>query len=82
MIHEFNLPVEVETDLGIGIVWYVKYNGVHMNDEYTVILKTGEVRHFTTTQIRITKNYTYNINTETNERKTNQETAMDGEGNL
>jgi len=62
MIFEPSNPISCVTPLGDGYVWYIKTNGFLENDEVTVILmKSGEVKHFTTGQIKIWHNGTYNI---------------------
>lgn len=51
------------TDLGDGYILYIKENGMLENDEVAVVLgKSGIVRHFTTNQIKIWRNSTYDIN--------------------
>lgn len=56
-------PIPVVTEMGDGYVLYVKENGMLENDEFAVVLSaTGIVRHFTSTQIKIWRNGTYNIN--------------------
>ena len=67
MIHEFKNPIPCVTPLGDGYCWYVKENGFLENDEITVILcESGEVKHFTTSQIKIWHNATYGIKKSTN----------------
>ena len=62
MIYEPNHPTPCVTPLGDGYVWYIKSNGFLENDEITVILcNSGEVKHFTTDQIKIWHNETYKI---------------------
>jgi len=62
MIYEPKYPIPCVTPLGDGYVWYIKSNGFLENDEITVILcNTGEVKHFTTDQIKIWHNETYKI---------------------
>lgn len=62
MIYEFKNPVPCVTPLGEGYVWYVKPNGILENDELTVILcDSGDIRHFTTNQVKIHSNSTYEI---------------------
>jgi hypothetical protein len=62
MIHELKKPLPVTTPLGNGWVWYVKDNGMFENDEVTVIMfDGGEVKHFTTAQIKAWHNETYDI---------------------
>lgn len=61
-IYEPKNPTPVVTDLGDGYVWYIKSNGMLENDEVAVILtESGEVKHFTTAQIKIFYNATYGI---------------------
>lgn len=53
------------TPLGEGWIWYIKDNGMFENDEVTVILmEGGGIRHFTTDQIKIYQNMTYDIKKE------------------
>ena len=62
MIYEPRNPTPCTTPLGDGYVWYIKQNGMLENDEVTVILNDGgEVKHFTTSQIKIWHNQTYRI---------------------
>jgi hypothetical protein len=62
MIHEPKNPIPCATPLGDGYVWYIKSNGFLENDEVAIILVNGgEVKHFTTDQIRIWNNGTYKI---------------------
>jgi hypothetical protein len=63
MIYEPTNPTPCITPLGDGYVWYVKTNGFLENDEVAVILcNGGEVKHFTTNQIKIGHNATYGVN--------------------
>lgn len=66
-IYAFDQPIPVNTDLGSGYILYVKSNGMYQNDEFCVVLENGDLRHFITTQLKIQRNETYNINT-ANER--------------
>ena len=62
IIFEPKNPVPCVTPLGDAYVWYIKSNGFLENDEVTcILLSTGQVRHFTTDQIRIWHNETYDI---------------------
>lgn len=62
MLFEPTKLVPCTTPLGDAYVWYVKCNGFLENDEVTCILiNGGEVKHFTTDQIRIWHNGTYKI---------------------
>lgn len=62
MIHECNRPIPCTTPLGDGYVWYISSNGLYENDEFTIVLcANGEVRHFTSDQVKIWYNATYGI---------------------
>lgn len=59
----FDFPVPVSTPLGHGYILYVKSNPIYNNDEITCVLfETGEIKHFTSDMIFVTKNSTYSIN--------------------
>lgn len=63
IIHEFENPIPVTTDLGDGYILYVRSNGMFENDEFCCVLKEdGSVRYFLATQIKIWFNATYGIN--------------------
>jgi hypothetical protein len=65
MIHEPKNPIPVSTPMGDGFVLYIKDNGMHENDVWTVVLKdSGKVIHLLTNQIRIYFNNTYEIKKE------------------
>jgi hypothetical protein len=52
----------VITPLGDGYILYITPAGMLENDEITVVLsKGGEIRHFTSDQVRVWKNSTYGI---------------------
>lgn len=62
MIFEPKNPIPVVTPEGDGYVLYIKENGMHENDVWTVVLKdSGRVLHFLTNQIKIYNNNTYDI---------------------
>ena len=62
MIYEFRDPIPVATPLGNGYVLYVKENGMWENDVFTVVLEEGGgIKHFTSEQVKVWKNATYNI---------------------
>jgi hypothetical protein len=62
MIHEFNNPVPVVTELGDGYVWYVTTGGTWENDIFTVVLELdGRILHFRSDQIKMHKNGTFDI---------------------
>jgi hypothetical protein len=55
-------PIPVTTPLGDGYILYITPAGMLENDEITVVLsKGGEIRHFTSDQVRVWKNSTYGI---------------------
>jgi hypothetical protein len=62
MIYEFRNPVPVITPLGDGYILYVKENGMWENDIFTVVLENGGlIKHFTSDQVKVWHNATYNI---------------------
>lgn len=62
MIHECNKPIPCKTPLGDGYVWYIANGGMWENDIFTVVLCIGgEVKHFTSDQVRIWHNETFGI---------------------
>ena len=64
MIHEFRNPIPVETDLGYGMLMYVRDGGTFCNDVFAVVLdKDGIIRHMTTDQFRLVRNDTFTIRT-------------------
>ena len=55
-------PIPVKTHLGDGYILYITPGGMFENDEITVVLLNGgEIRHFTSDQVRVWKNSTYEI---------------------
>ena len=64
MIYEFRNPIPVETDLGYGMLMYVRDGGTFSNDVFAVVLdKDGVIRHMTTDQFRLVRNDTFTIRT-------------------
>jgi hypothetical protein len=64
MIYEFRNPIPVETDLGYGMLMYVRDGGTFSNDIFAVVLdKDGIIRHMTTDQFRLVRNDTFTIRT-------------------
>ena len=64
MIYEFRNPMPVETDLGYGMLVYVRDGGTFSNDVFAVALdKDGIIRHMTTDQFRLVRNDTFCIRT-------------------
>jgi hypothetical protein len=65
MIHEFRNPIPVKTELGYGILLYVRDGGTYCNDIFAVVLeKDGMIRHMRTDQFRIIPNDTFDIKDE------------------
>jgi hypothetical protein len=63
-IYEFRNPIPVETDLGYGMLMYVRDGGTFSNDIFAVVLdKDGVIRHMTTDQFRLVRNDTFTIRT-------------------
>jgi hypothetical protein len=57
-----NRPIPVVTPLGDGYILYITPNGFLENDEITVVLSNGgEIKHFSSDQVRVWKNSTYGI---------------------
>ncbi|NBR32750.1 MAG: hypothetical protein EBT84_11410 [Sphingomonadaceae bacterium] len=64
MIHEFRNPMPVETELGYGMLIYVRDGGSFCNDVFAIVLdKDGVIRHMTTDQFKLVRNDTFNIRT-------------------
>lgn len=61
MIHEFRNPMPVETDLGYGMLVYVRDGGSFANDVFAVVLHDGRLRHFSSEQFRFLQNNTFDI---------------------
>jgi hypothetical protein len=55
-------PIPVTTPLGDGYILYITERGIFENDEITVVLlKGGDIKHFTSDQVKVWKNSTYEI---------------------
>lgn len=55
-------PIPVTTPLGDGYILYITPGGMLENDEITVVLLNGgHIKHFTSDQVRVWKNSTYEI---------------------
>jgi len=62
MIYEFRNPMPVETDLGYGMLIYVRDGGTFSNDVFACVLdKDGVIRHFMTDQFKLVRNDTFGI---------------------
>lgn len=65
MIYEFRNPMPVETDLGYGMMIYVRDGGTFSNDVFAIVLdEDGIIRHFTSDQFRLVRNDTFQIRTQ------------------
>lgn len=59
---EFQKPIPVVTPLGDGYAIYVTSYGMFEDDEWCVALTVdGQIRHFTSSQIKLWQNQTYGI---------------------
>jgi hypothetical protein len=65
MIYEFRNPMPVETELGYGMMIYVRDGGTFANDVFAIVLDNdGVIRHFTTDQFKLVRNDTFDIRTQ------------------
>jgi len=62
-IHEIQQFIWLETPLGDGQALFLLDNGPHENVTFIVALqKDGQLKHFTSEQVKLCPNYTYGIN--------------------
>jgi hypothetical protein len=62
MMLEFSKPIPCTTPLGDAYGIYATDSGMFENDTWTCVLKNGgDVKHFTTNEIRISHNGTFDI---------------------
>ena len=62
MIYEFRNPMPVETELGYGMLVYVRDGGTFSNDIFAIVLDNdGVIRHMTTDQFKFVRNDTFEI---------------------
>ena len=62
MIYEFRNPLPVETEIGYGLVLYVRDGGTFSNDVFAIVLeKDGVLRHFRSGQFRFLPNPTFDV---------------------
>lgn len=62
MIHEFNKPIPVKTEIGYGYLLYVQSAGTFCNDIFAIVLeKDGVIRHMLTNQFAVIQNDTFDI---------------------
>ena len=65
MIYEFRNPMPVETELGYGMMIYVRDGGTFANDVFAIVLDNdGVIRHFTSDQFKLVRNDTFDIRTQ------------------
>jgi len=63
VIHEIQQTIWVNTPKGIGHALFIIDYGIHQNTVWVVCLKeTGNILHFDSNQLTVTKNYTLEIN--------------------
>lgn len=58
---ELENPIEVTTPHGEGLCIIVADYGVHLNTCWVVILTDGSIKHYTSEQIKVARNYTFNL---------------------
>jgi hypothetical protein len=64
MFHEFRNPMPVETNLGYGMLIYVRDGGSFSNDVFAIVIdEDGIIRHMTTDQFKLLRNDTFGIRT-------------------
>jgi hypothetical protein len=62
MLYEFRNPMPVETNLGYGLLVYVRDGGAFSNDVFAIVSEVdGKLRHFRSGQFRFLPNPTFDI---------------------
>jgi len=62
VIYEFRNPMPVETEIGYGMLIYVRDGGTFSNDVFAVVLDhDGVLRHFASDQFKFVRNDTFGI---------------------
>ena len=65
MIHELRQPLEAETELGhVWLIIFIDYGPLENSVFVGVIKSTGEIKHFSSNQVKLLKNNTFDIRTE------------------
>jgi len=65
MIHELRQPLEAETDLGhVWLIIFIDYGPLENSVFVGVVKSTGEIKHFSSNQVKLLKNNTFDIRTE------------------
>jgi hypothetical protein len=63
-ILELKQPLEAETDLGeVILLLFIDYGPLENSVFVGVIKSTGEIKHFSSNQVKLLKNYTFGIRT-------------------
>jgi len=60
-IHEFKRFIPVKTPLGEGWIVLLFDYGEFSNSQYMVILDNGDIRYFSTTQLKVVDNATIGL---------------------
>ena len=62
MLYEFRNPMPVETNLGYGLLVYVRDGGAFSNDVFAIVSEVdGKLRHLSSGQFRFLPNPTFDI---------------------
>ena len=62
MIHELRQPLEAETSLGdVWLILFIDYGPLENSVFVGVVKHTGEVKHFSSNQVKLLKNCTFDI---------------------
>lgn len=65
MILELKQPLEAETTLGEAwLIMFIDYGPLENSVFVGVVKHSGEVKHFSSNQVKLTKNCTFGIRTE------------------
>ena len=64
MLLELRQPLEAETDLGDGLLTiFIDYGPLENSVFVGIVKATGEIKHFSSNQVKISKNCTFGIRT-------------------
>lgn len=62
MIHELRQPLEAETQLGkVWLLFLIDYGPLENSVFIGTLKSTGEIKHFSSNQVKLLKNYTFSI---------------------
>jgi hypothetical protein len=57
-----HMVIPVTTPIGDGYILYITANGMYENDEITIVMTSnGQIRHFSSDQVKVWNNSTYGI---------------------